>query len=26
KITMTGTGAQLLADPEVRSAYLEGGH
>ena len=26
KITMTGTGAQLLADPDVRSAYLEGGH
>ncbi|PWC40708.1 ABC transporter ATP-binding protein [Azospirillum sp. TSO35-2] len=26
KIMMTGTGAQLLADPEVRSAYLEGGH
>ncbi|NUA99413.1 ABC transporter ATP-binding protein, partial [Azospirillum melinis] len=25
-ITMTGTGAQLLADPEVRAAYLEGGH
>ncbi|NUB04446.1 ABC transporter ATP-binding protein, partial [Azospirillum melinis] len=24
--TMTGTGAQLLADPEVRAAYLEGGH
>nr|WP_246307084.1 hypothetical protein [Azospirillum melinis] len=23
---MTGTGAQLLADPEVRAAYLEGGH
>ncbi|MBP2301413.1 branched-chain amino acid transport system ATP-binding protein, partial [Azospirillum picis] len=26
KITMTGTGAQLLADSEVRAAYLEGGH
>lgn len=26
KITMTGSGAQLLADPEVRAAYLEGGH
>ncbi|WP_042700177.1 ABC transporter ATP-binding protein [Azospirillum sp. B506] len=26
KITMTGTGAQLLADPEVRSAYLGRGH
>ncbi len=25
-ITMTGTGAELLADEEVRSAYLEGGH
>jgi branched-chain amino acid transport system ATP-binding protein len=25
-ITMTGTGAELLADPEVRAAYLEGGH
>jgi len=26
KITMTGTGAELLADEEVRAAYLEGGH
>ncbi|MFD1628177.1 ABC transporter ATP-binding protein [Azospirillum griseum] len=26
KITMTGTGADLLADPDVRAAYLEGGH
>ncbi|HWL71607.1 MAG TPA: ABC transporter ATP-binding protein [Geminicoccus sp.] len=26
QITMTGTGRQLLADPEVRRAYLEGGH
>ncbi len=26
RITMTGTGADLLADPEVRAAYLEGGH
>ncbi|MGQ9365144.1 ABC transporter ATP-binding protein [Azospirillum sp. ST 5-10] len=26
KITMSGTGEQLLADPEVRAAYLEGGH
>ena len=25
-ITMTGTGAELLARPEVRAAYLEGGH
>ena len=25
-ISMTGTGADLLADPEVRAAYLEGGH
>jgi branched-chain amino acid transport system ATP-binding protein len=25
-ITMTGTGKQLLADPQVRAAYLEGGH
>lgn len=24
-ITMTGTGKQLLADPQVRAAYLEGG-
>jgi branched-chain amino acid transport system ATP-binding protein len=25
-ITMTGSGAELLARPEVRAAYLEGGH
>ncbi len=25
-ITMSGTGKALLADPQVRSAYLEGGH
>jgi branched-chain amino acid transport system ATP-binding protein len=25
-ITMTGTGKELLAKPEVRAAYLEGGH
>jgi branched-chain amino acid transport system ATP-binding protein len=25
RITMAGSGAQLLADPEVRAAYLEGG-
>jgi branched-chain amino acid transport system ATP-binding protein len=25
-IAMTGTGAELLARPEVRAAYLEGGH
>jgi branched-chain amino acid transport system ATP-binding protein len=25
-ITMAGTGAELLARPEVRAAYLEGGH
>jgi branched-chain amino acid transport system ATP-binding protein len=26
RITMTGTGQELLAKPEVRAAYLEGGH
>jgi len=26
RITLTGTGAELLAAPEVRAAYLEGGH
>jgi branched-chain amino acid transport system ATP-binding protein len=26
KITMTGTGKELLSRPEVRAAYLEGGH
>jgi len=25
RITLSGTGAQLLADPQVRMAYLEGG-
>src|SRR5690349_2132092 len=25
-ITMAGTGKELLADPQVRAAYLEGGH
>ncbi|MBV1701203.1 MAG: ABC transporter ATP-binding protein [Hyphomicrobiales bacterium] len=25
-VTMSGTGAELLARPEVRAAYLEGGH
>ncbi len=25
-ITMSGTGKQLLSDPQVRAAYLEGGH
>jgi branched-chain amino acid transport system ATP-binding protein len=24
-ITMSGAGRELLADPEVRAAYLEGG-
>jgi branched-chain amino acid transport system ATP-binding protein len=26
RITLSGTGADLLANPEVRAAYLEGGH
>ena len=26
EITLTGTGQELLANPEVRAAYLEGGH
>ncbi len=26
RITMSGTGKELLAKPEVRAAYLEGGH
>ena len=26
EITMSGTGAELLARPEIRAAYLEGGH
>jgi branched-chain amino acid transport system ATP-binding protein len=25
RITLTGTGPELLADPEVQAAYLEGG-
>ena len=25
-VTMSGTGRELLAKPEVRAAYLEGGH
>ena len=25
-ITLSGTGKELLANPEVRAAYLEGGH
>jgi len=25
KITMSGTGAELLGSPEVQAAYLEGG-
>jgi len=25
-ITMSGTGAELLANPQVKAAYLEGGH
>jgi branched-chain amino acid transport system ATP-binding protein len=25
RITMSGTGSQLLASPEIRAAYLEGG-
>jgi branched-chain amino acid transport system ATP-binding protein len=25
-ITMSGTGKELLARPEIRAAYLEGGH
>jgi branched-chain amino acid transport system ATP-binding protein len=25
-LTMAGTGAELLARPEIRAAYLEGGH
>ena len=25
-VTMSGTGRELLADPQVRAAYLEGGH
>jgi branched-chain amino acid transport system ATP-binding protein len=26
KVTKRGTGRELLADPEIRAAYLEGGH
>jgi branched-chain amino acid transport system ATP-binding protein len=26
RITINGTGRELLANPEVRAAYLEGGH
>jgi branched-chain amino acid transport system ATP-binding protein len=26
KITLSGSGRDLLANPEVRAAYLEGGH
>jgi len=26
RVVMSGTGRELLADPEVRAAYLEGGH
>ncbi|MFO1038306.1 MAG: ABC transporter ATP-binding protein [Geminicoccaceae bacterium] len=26
RVIMSGTGAELLANPEIRSAYLEGGH
>ncbi|MBO3761995.1 ABC transporter ATP-binding protein [Ciceribacter sp. L1K22] len=26
QVTMSGTGKELLADPSVRAAYLEGGH
>ncbi|KJS34431.1 MAG: ABC transporter ATP-binding protein [Rhodospirillaceae bacterium BRH_c57] len=26
RITLAGTGAELLANPEIRAAYLEGGH
>ncbi|MCO6179242.1 ABC transporter ATP-binding protein [Ciceribacter sp. RN22] len=26
QVTMSGTGKELLADPQVRAAYLEGGH
>jgi branched-chain amino acid transport system ATP-binding protein len=25
-ITLSGTGQELLSNPEVRAAYLEGGH
>jgi branched-chain amino acid transport system ATP-binding protein len=26
RISLTGTGAERLANPEIRKAYLEGGH
>jgi branched-chain amino acid transport system ATP-binding protein len=26
RVTLTGSGAELLSNPEVRAAYLEGGH
>lgn len=26
QITLSGTGKELLSDPKVRAAYLEGGH
>ena len=26
RITMSGTGKELLSSPEIRAAYLEGGH
>jgi branched-chain amino acid transport system ATP-binding protein len=26
RIVLSGTGKELLANPEVRAAYLEGGH
>jgi branched-chain amino acid transport system ATP-binding protein len=26
RITLSGSGRELLANPEVRAAYLEGGH
>jgi len=26
EIVLSGTGAELLASPEVRAAYLDGGH
>lgn len=26
RVTLTGTGKELLANPEIRGAYLEGGH
>ena len=26
RITLSGSGSELLANPEVRAAYLEGGH